>query len=467
MHAPSASMTGPATDGVPGVRPLPPRRWVRRRAAPITVSILFVLIGMGFSLWWNQHMDHAAVWYEPADLWRTMLAAVRLDHGQIGQLYANGTNLVSFPGAAVLLAPAAGLISLLHLPLGPPIGSFTDTNAWLIAGPYMMAVSCSVLFATDRLAETMGVGAGKRFVLAGAEAFALWNVAPYWGHPEDCVAVALTLFAVDAAVGGRTWRCAWLVGIGLAVQPLVLLAVPILAVIVGGRQIVGWLIRAAIPPAVAVGAALAANWSATWYQVVDQPNWPYIDRPTPWIALAPHLTAQTVSAGPGRSIAVVLAVLACWPAWRAWRRAGGISPSPPAPGGQDAPALAPGGYGRRWPVEAIATVVWWVAIALALRCAFEAVMVSYYLWPGIAVGVLASSRSWWRLIPTAVLGIGLTCFCNVWWHGEWPWWSVVVVTLALLLVAAKPDLPRRHSLGNRAAREGDAARNPVSTPAFD
>ncbi len=446
--------------------------------APLLVTAVVMATAFAFSLWWNVHVDHNTVWYEPADLWRTMLAAVRLDHGQLGQLYSDGTNLVSFPGAAVILAPAAALISAIHAPLGPPIGSVTDTNAWLIALPYTVAISCSVLFAADRLAERMGVGTGKRLALAAAGGVALWNVVPYWGHPEDCVAVALLLFAVDAAAEGRPWRSAWLVGLGLAVQPLVLLAVPILAVVSGRRQIVGWLVRAAVPPAVALGAALATNWSATWYQVVDQPNWPYIDRPTPWISLAPHLTSQTVAAGPGRSIAVVLAVAACWPAWRAWRRAGGDESEPegtPAgsavalglatvgepvslPAGSPPPGVAAGAVGTAaWAPGAVVAVVWWVALALALRCAFESVMVSYYIWPAIAVGMLAAVTSWWRLAPAAALGVGLTAFCNVWWHGEWPWWSVIVVTLALLLVAARPvpDTRRRRSAAPAAAAGGE------------
>ncbi len=518
--------------------------WTVRHLPPLVAGLGLLVSALVFSLWWNIHIDHNTVWYEPADLWRTMLAAVRLDHGQVSGLYTDGTNLVSFPGAAVLLAPAAAAISAMHAPLGPPIGVLTDTNAWLVALPYIVVVSASVLFAADRLAVRMGARMGQRMVLAVAGAVAVWNVVPYWGHPEDCVAVALALFAVDAAAAGRRWRSAWLMGLGLAVQPLVLLAVPVLAVVAGGRHVVGWLARAAIPPAVAVGAALAANWSATWYQVVDQPNWPYIDRPTPWLGLAPHLTSQTVAAGPGRSIAVVLALVAAVPAWRAWRRAeqragarsGASAPSTSAVapaaldtalGDTNGPtnawlgpatsdptvvrtgawlatptaavgAAAPGTWtwppetGRAattstWPPETgraatgpstprvgptwppaprpstsfwaswwahganrsvpwstagLTAVVWWVALTLALRCGFESVMVSYYIWPGIAVGMLAASAAWARLVPTALVGVGLTLFCNVWWHGEWSWWSVIVVGLAILLLAAHPGTQR-------------------------
>jgi len=406
--------------------------WVADRLPPLLATAAMLVSSLVFSLWWNVHIDHATVWYEPADLWRTMLAAVRLDHGQLSGLYTNGTNLVSFPGAAVLLAPAAAVISAMHAPLGPPIGTITDTDAWLVALPYIVVVSTSVLFAADRLARRMGATTWQRSVLAVAGGVALWNVVPYWGHPEDCVAVACLLWAVAAAADGHRWRSAWLVGVGLAVQPLVLLAVPVLAAVAGARQAVGWLWRAALPPTVAVGAALAANWSATWHQVVDQPNWPTIDRPTPWLGLAPHLTSQTVAAGPGRSIAVGLAVLAAVPAWRAWRRAEGAaegarSPADPTPG-RSAP----------WSAAGLTAVVWWVALALALRCGFESVMVSYYIWPGIAVGLVAASARWRRLAPAALVGVGLTLFCNVWWRGEWSWWTVIVIGLVLLLAAAHP-----------------------------
>lgn len=123
-------------------------------------------------------------------------------------------------------------------------------------------------------------------------------------------------------------------------------------------------------------------------------------------------------------------------------------------------SVLPGPLGVLWPASAIASAVWWVALTLALRCAFESVMVSYYIWPGIAVALVAASRSWRRLIPTAALGIGITCFCNVWWHGEWSWWSVIVVTLAAILLASRPNgsLAKATGQGNRSRRRvGSAA----------
>lgn len=424
---------------MPGSQERPGHGILARRLPAVLAALGFVVAGLVFSFWWNPAVDHAKVWYEPADLWRTTLAATRLVRGDLGGLYTNGTNLVSLPGAAVILAPAAAVIDGFHLPLGPPVGPSAHTLAWVVLLPWTLLLASSVLFATDRLARRLRVGLPRRLVLLGAEIVALWNVVPYWGHPEDCVAVALLLFALDAAAAGRPERSAWLLGFALAVQPLVVLALPILVVTASGarlRPALGYLLRAALPPAVVLGTALGANWSATWYHVVTQPNWPTIDRPTPWMILAPRLSSQTVAAGPGRSIAVVLAALAAWPAWRCWRRA--------------ASAEAPSGGAPRGPVPwspaALAGTLWWVALALSLRCAFESVMVAYYLWPGLAVGLLAASVLRWRLVAGSAVAIALTLFCNTWWQAEWAWWLVVLAGLGAELLAAYPAPLRRRSL---------------------
>jgi hypothetical protein len=427
----------PAVLGVEPDRPAAARgtlgRALRRRLPAVLASVGLLVAGLVFSFWWNLHVDHAGVWYEPADLWRTTLAATRLVRGDLGGLYSNGTNLVSLPGAAIILAPAAAVIVGFHLPLGPPIGPSAHTLAWVVLLPWTLLLASSVLFATDRLARHLGVSWPRRLLLAGAETVALWNVVPYWGHPEDCVAVALLLFALDAAAFGRPARSAWLVGFALGVQPLVALAVPVLAVTATGarlRPTFAYLGRAALPPALVLAVALGANWSATWYHVVVQPNWPHIDRPTPWMVLAPRLTSQTVAAGPGRSLAAGLACLVAWPAWRSWQRA-------QRTGGR--PASGPG----PWAPAALASVVWWVALALALRCAFESVMVAYYLWPGLAVGMLAASVLRWRLVLGVAVAVAVTLFCNTWWQAEWAWWLVVLAGLAAELLAAYPAPLRR------------------------
>src|SRR5581483_6799564 len=100
-------------------------------------------------------------------------------------------------------------------------------------------------------------------------------------HPEDAVAVGLLLYAVMSLPGwhasgeaGRLRRASWLAGAAVAVQPLVLLAFPVLAVTVPPRRLPGFVARAALPSLVLLVPAAAANWTATVSRVAGQPNAP-------------------------------------------------------------------------------------------------------------------------------------------------------------------------------------------------
>ena len=92
----------------------------------------------------------------------------------------------------------------------------------------------------------------------------------------------------------------------------------------------------------------------------------------------------------------------------------------------------------RWSHEALTELLWWTAVALALRSAFEPVMVAYYLWPPLAVALAAAARDWSRLLPTGCAAVGLTFFSQVQWHNPWSWWTPMVAGLALALFFARP-----------------------------
>jgi hypothetical protein len=288
---------------------------------------------------------------------------------------------------------------------------------WLVAGPYEIALSAVALFAADALAERLGADRAKRALLAGASAVALWSVAVRWGHPEDAVAVGLLLYAILALARGNPGRAAWLTGAAVAVQPLVLLAVPVVAVVIEPRRLVGFLARAAAPAAVLLGAAAAANWPATFQAVTSQPNWITVDQTTPWATLAPGTgSGQSVAAGPARLLAILVACGCALVAGRRWRAARG------------APA---------WSTQTLAEVLWWTALALALRSVFEPVMVAYYLWPALAVALIAASRDWSRLIPTSVAAAALTLASQLTLHGPWTWWTPMTAGLGLTLFLAR------------------------------
>jgi hypothetical protein len=386
-----------------------------RRLAVVVASVGLVLVGMVTTTGGAHLIGHGG-WGLPNDLWATLVAAERMWRGDFAHLYTAPTALVAPPGTAVVLLPAAALVMGFGLTPGPPVTQSLTPSAWWAAGTYEIAVSCIVLFAADALAERMGVSLGRRVVLVLAEAVALWNVSVRWGHPEDAVAVALLLYALVALADDRVARSGWLMGAGVAVQPLVLLALPVLLAAVGARRAVGYTARSLGPLVAVVGVALVSNARATVHSVTDQPNYPLVDHPTPWVHLAPHLGNGVVAAGPGRIAAIAVAcVVGVFLARR---------PQVPGP----------------WTASELGGLVWWVAVALALRVGFESVMVAYYLWPPVAVALVASSPRWVRLIAASVIAGVLTFASQLTWHGEWDWWVPMGLGVALLVVVAHASM---------------------------
>ena len=403
-------MTSPADPSAP---------WPVRRAFPLIAVVVMICIGMAGTIWGPVYYGQTT-WAVPDDLWATLVAAQRLLHLDLAGLYTAPTNLVSFPGAAVILVPVAAIMDAAGIPINAgrqgvhPVG-------WLVAGPLETLLAATALFAADALAQRMGVSLLKRFLLAAAGATALWNVTVRWGHPEDAVAIGLLLYGVLALSNGRPDRAAWLAGAGVAVQPLALLAFPLVAIAaVEPRRLPGFVARAATPALVLLAAAAAANWTATIHAVTNQPNAPSIDHPTPWIYLAfmaPHMSGGSVAAGPARALAILVACgCALWTKrrWQAARLAG------------------------VWRPDDLTALLWWIAVALALRTVFEPVMVSYYVWPPLAVALVAASRDWIRLIPATATAVVLTFLAQVSWRNPWVWWTPVVVVLVLTLAAARP-----------------------------
>lgn len=395
-----------------------------RRLFPALASAGLVAVGM-FTTIVGPHLLGRTAWALPDDLWGTLVAAQRLLHLQLSGLYTQPTGLVAFPGAAVILLPAVALMDVTGIPVQPqtPVNPYPDS--WLVAGPYQILISCLVLFAVDSLAERQSVRLPQRFFLAIASGVALWSVSVRWGHPEDAVAVALLLYGIGALP--RTARAGWLIGAAVVVQPLVLLALPVVAVAVlwpggvpldwipedglsaGAGRIAGFLTRAALPSMIALTAAAVTNWHATVTAVTSQPNYPSIDHPTPWTALSPHLSNGDVAGGPGRILAIVFAC-GCAVAYAYRRRA--IGPS-------------------------AAELLWWVAVTLAIRCVFESVMVAYYVWPSLAVALLVAANRWARLIPTAILAAAVTFTSQAPWRNPWGWWALIVAGLACTLYCAR------------------------------
>jgi hypothetical protein len=396
------------------------RRWLADRRFPLLATAALIVFEMVSTLWLGPLILHAPHWSLPEDLWGTLVAARRLLHGNLAGLYTPPTELITFPGGALLLVPLTALLAALGIPLGPNWAIATHPTAWLLAGPYQIAISSIALLAVDDLASRSGVLPRNRALLAFAEAVALWGVAVRWGHPEDAVAVGLFLYGVADAHDGRLGRAGWWAGAAIAVQPLVLLALPILLVAVPWPRMTGFLLRSAAPAVALLAAAAAANWHATLHAVTSQPNSPAIDHPTLWESMAPHLPGGTVAAGPARLLAIAIAC-GCAVALR-----------------------------RRWdggPVP-LGELLWWIAVALALRSVFEPVMVSYYFWPFVTVALAAAAASWRQLVITSIAGTTLTMVAQGDWHSPWVWWVPLLGCLVVTLAVAYPGVAWAQSATN-------------------
>jgi hypothetical protein len=94
----------------------------------------------------------------------------------------------------------------------------------------------------------------------------------------------------------------------------------------------------------------------------------------------------------------------------------------------------------RWDRQTLLEVLWWAAVALALRSVFEPVMVAYYLWPVLALSLITASRSWSRLLATSLSAVTLTVASQVPWQSAWAWWAPMIVLLALTILFARVPL---------------------------
>lgn len=423
------------------------RELMRRRAFPLIASAGLIVVGM-YTTTWGPEMLSRTEWALPYDLWGTLIATTRLAHGNIGGIYAPPTGLISLPGAAVILVPCAALISALGLSLDIPGPHNLHPDAWLVAGTYEIALCCVTLFAADALAERLGVEFWKRGLLAAASAGILWSVSARWGHPEDAVAVGLLLYAILAQSRGRLGLAGWLAGAAVCVQPLVLLALPVMLAVLPWRRMVPFLVRAALPSALLLGAVAIANWHDTYLSVTSQPDSPVINHPTAWTSLAPQMAGQNVAAGPFRLATILLACLCALAVRRHWRSRMSQADEASLPG----PGWRAGGA---WPAPLLADVLWWVGLTLALRSFFEPVMVSYYPWPPMAVALIAAATlSWPRLFAAGLLAGGLTAAAQGPSHAVWIWWVPIVAGLAVLLAICWPKA---------SVRAAALVREPVTT----
>ena len=463
---------------------------IHNRKWPIAMTVAVITTGMAFSLLFdplvnndvwhfskqfllkNPHIayrlhhgliPHQWAWATPGDIWGTLESSRMIGWGSLGSIYTAHGGFLLPPGLLIMLLPVDFAVRIFHLSVSFPF-SVPRPTAWLVLGPYEMAMSGFALFGLDALAEHLGIPQRRRAWLCVAEALALWQVVVIWGHPEDVVALGFGAYAIRALLNKRRVAAGWLLGAALATQTFTVLLIPVIlaadisrtslarntaantasrgtagvtvpstmtaptpsAVTSPGvssmphtiwaytKQVLPILWRAIAVPAVLVATPLIAQPKATWRALVIQPTYPKVDQPTPWLALAPKLAHGAVSGGVPRILTLLAACLIGILAYRmALRR------------------------------DIQSTVILACAFSLFSWPFFESVMVSYYLWPALAFALLAAGMSGsWRIAGTLIVGMFSMLYAFFQPRGqfgmEWQYWIVVIGSLGIALIFTIP-----------------------------
>jgi hypothetical protein len=266
------------------------------------------------------------------------------------------------------------------------------------------------------------------------ESVGLWSTVVIWGHPEDVVALGFATYAFVFLFDRRWTGAGWLFGIAIAMQLYVIALVPILIALVGWRKATAVLTRSAVVPGFFLVAVLVPNFHQSIAALLNQPNYPTANFPTPWVLLAPKISKYAVAAGPGRLIGFAVALAMALPAYR-WRR------NPVA-------------------------IVWLAAAALGARCLFESVMDPYYVMPAVALALVAGA-SQGRVRGTLSFAAGLALTVMVFSHPDkWAYWFEMAGLMGAMLGFA---WPRSDGHTEAVSPEGNvvvesAGRTPISAP---
>jgi hypothetical protein len=411
-------------------------RCIRRRW-PIALAVGSLVLGMAYMLGWDAVVHNVDCWSTGGDLWDTFRGAHYVGWGFVGGIYAPGNGIASFPGMPVLLAPVAILSSSLHLTEEFPPFLVARPTAALLLQPVESLLTSTVVFATEALADRVGVGQARRRSLCVIVAVVAFPVGVVWGHAEDALAMTFAMYALIAMLDRKWSKCGWLLGFGIVMQPLVALMLPLMigASPVGHR--IAMAIRSVTLSIVLVGVALLGDAADTYRAVVQQPAFPAGNHPTPWLALAPRLAPVTARMGRASTLVdqrghlVVESV------------ASQVRNSVVVTGGLGRSlylvvAVLLGVYVWRRPQSAV-RLIWLAAAILAARCFFEAVMCPYYLAPPLFLALLMASRMSGRRFWAAVgLAVGVSVFAYFFLN-PWLWWVPVVMGLGAVLALGYPN----------------------------
>jgi hypothetical protein len=382
--------------------------WVDARSAPVAVTVVLAVGALAYTVLWAAAANHHQ-WHQYSDLWNSAGLALQIGHGHLATVYAPPSQLDAPPGLEFLLAP---LMVVGHDIFGLAVwhseGSSEPFSLVLSVAGTLLA--STALFALDAVARAWEFSDTRRLALAAVAGLGVVSAAAFWGHPEDCLALALVLWAALAVdhegvdVRGQH-RAAWLLGLAVAFQPLALLAVaPVLARF-AWRELWGAAWRLALPTALVLLPALAAAPARTLHAVLDQPYNPAGESSTPLAHFARSLGHDMYSGGSLRLVAtaaaVVLGVVVC-------RRR------------HDLP-----------------TVLLIMALAFTLRVVLETELLGFYFFPVVALALVLTLRRSWALFWTcAAASVACLALGNHKVHDIASWWPALMATILAMVALA-------------------------------
>ncbi len=411
-------------------------RWHRLHAWPMVCLLVILVTGMAYSIFWDPLFHHVSSWRTPSDLWETFRTAQYVVWGGEGQIYNNPAHFQTFPGIAMLFAPIAKLAGVFHMSESFPL-NLVRPSAWLLLGPVELVFGAVLLFPLDELARRLSVSAHRRILLLCLEAVLIWPSVTLWGHPEDALALAFGVYGLMAAFDTSWFRAGAFFALAVAMQPLTLLIVPVALAYIPVKRWPLFSGEIVLPSLLLLLPPLIQEWGPTTQTLLNQPNFPLSNHPTPWFSVAPILhsghtavvyvanssmlndgvhslaevarsvyIAPVVAAGPGRIIGLAISGLI----------------------GLAVAVLKP----------SISRTIWLVAVALSLRCLFEPVVVPYYLLPGLALGLVAASTNGKTRFALAILAAAACTLLSYRYFDPWTYFVAMAFSLSLMMFFAWP-----------------------------
>jgi hypothetical protein len=370
-----------------------------------------LLGGLAYTVWLALRVRPG--WVGVSDMWNSGTVALAIFHGHVSAMYGGSSQVISPPGLEVLLAPFLGIGQLLGL--HPPWNGVPATLGFVLF-PVAIFAASTLLFAIDAYARSWNMSAAQRGVLAMVGAIGVISDVMFWGHPEDCVALAFVLWAAQLVdrqgIGGYN-RAGWLLGIAVAFQPLALLGIAPIVARFGIRRLPKQAFRIAIPSAVLVLPPLIVSNRHTLHAIVGQPYVPRDESFTPFSKLAPSLGHGAYSGGPIRLIVTLAAFAIGYVVCR-----------------------------RRHDVE---TVLLMIVAGCMLRVLFETELLGFYFLPVTAICLLVAMRqSRGRFLACAIGSTVCIILGNRREHSISVWWPSIMATAVLLLLIVAIPVVARH-----------------------